>query len=113
MPMTASERMTACFLMEFTFTNGVVCRGFHLNGTNQSVQIADSPALKPTNVTVETWIKLDTEVTPGATLPGQQVIVFKKKFRSGGQFEGYDLLKNRVSGQDCFTFGIASAVDIK
>ncbi len=91
-----------------TFTAGEVGQAFHLNGTNQYVQIADSPSLKPINVSVEAWVKLDTLVTPGANIPGQQIIVFKKNTRSGN-FEGYTLLKDRVSGQDCFSFAIASA----
>jgi len=66
------------------------------------VQIPDSPSLKPTNVSVEAWVKLDTLVTPGANIPGQQIIVFKKNTR-GGNFEGYVLLKDRVGGTDCFS----------
>jgi Concanavalin A-like lectin/glucanases superfamily/Immunoglobulin domain len=91
-----------------TFTGGKVGQAFHLDGTDQYVQIADSPSLKPANVSVEAWVKLDTLVTPGANIPGQQIIVFKKNTRSGN-FEGYTLLKDRVSGQDCFSFAIASA----
>jgi hypothetical protein len=91
-----------------TFAAGEVSQAFHLDGTNQYVQIPDSPSLKPTNVSVEAWVKLDTLVTPGANIPGQQIIVFKKNTRSGN-FEGYVLLKDRVSGQDCFSFAIASA----
>ena len=98
---------TGTLVKGVTYTNGMVGQGFHLNGTNQYVQFADSVSLKPTNVTVEAWVRLDTEVTPGASSPGQQVILFKKNTRDGN-FEGYVLIKNQISGQDCFTFGIAS-----
>ncbi|HLZ54003.1 MAG TPA: LamG-like jellyroll fold domain-containing protein, partial [Verrucomicrobiae bacterium] len=91
-----------------TFAAGRVGQAFHLDGTNQYVQIADSPSLKPANVSVEAWVKLDTLVTPGANIPGQEVIVFKKNTRNGN-FEGYTLLKDRVFGRDCFSFAIASA----
>jgi hypothetical protein len=91
-----------------TFTDGKVGQGFHLNGTNQYIQIADSTSLKPTDVTVEAWVRLDVEVTPNAGNPGLQYIVFKKNTRNYN-FEGYTLLKNRVSGQDIFSFAIASA----
>ncbi|HKW30378.1 MAG TPA: LamG-like jellyroll fold domain-containing protein, partial [Verrucomicrobiae bacterium] len=91
-----------------TFADGKVGQAFHLDGTNQYVQIADSPSLKPANVSVEAWVNLDTLVTPGANIPGQEVIVFKKNTRDGN-FEGYTLLKDRVLGRDCFSFAIASA----
>jgi hypothetical protein len=39
-----------------TFAAGKVGLGFRLDGTNGYVQIPDSDALKPTNVTVEAWV---------------------------------------------------------
>ena len=95
-----------------TFTDGKVGQGFHLNGINQYIQIADSAALKPASVTVEAWVRLDTEVTPGANSPGQEFIVFKKNSRAGN-FEGYSLLKNRLSGRDFFRFAITSSAGMQ
>ena len=95
-----------------TFTDGKVGQGFHLNGINQYIQIADSAALKPASVTVEAWVRLDVQVTPGANSPGQEFIVFKKNSRAGN-FEGYSLLKNQVSGRDFFRFAIASSAGVQ
>jgi subtilisin-like proprotein convertase family protein len=95
-----------------TFTNGVVCQAFHLNGSNQWVQIPDSPSLKPTNVTVEAWVKLDALASPVAAYPGLQYIIFKQNSLSGN-FEGYNLEKNRISGQDVFRFEVSSAAGVQ
>jgi len=95
-------------LENVTFTNGMVGQGFYLNGSNADVQIPDSPSLRPANVTVEAWVKLDALASPVAAYPGLQYIVFKKNSR-GGNFEGYDLEKNRINGQDVFRFQVTSA----
>ena len=62
-------------------------------------------------MTVEAWVRLDAESTPNTSSPGLQYIVFKKNTRTidYGNFEGYTLVKNQVSGQDVFGFTIASA----
>ena len=91
-----------------TFAPGMVGQGFYLNGSNADVQIPDSPSLRPANVTVEAWVKLDALASPVAAYPGLQYIVFKKNSR-GGNFEGYDLEKNRINGQDVFRFQVTSA----
>ncbi len=38
-----------------TFTTGKAGQAFSLNGINQSVDIADAPALRPASATLETW----------------------------------------------------------
>jgi hypothetical protein len=53
-------------------------------------------------------VKLDALASPVAAYPGLQYIVFKKNSRSG-LFEGYDLEKNRVNGQDVFRFQVTSS----
>ena len=95
-------------LENVTFTNGMVGQGFYLNGTNADVQIPYSTSLQPSNVTVEAWVKLDALASPVAAYPGLQYIVFKKNSRDGN-FEAYDLEKNRIDGQDVFRFQVTSA----
>ena len=95
-------------LENVTFTNGMVGQGFYLNGSNADVQIPDSASLKPASVTVETWVRLDALASPVAAYPGLQYIVFKQNTRDG-DFEGYDLEKNRTEdGQDVFRFQVTS-----
>ena len=95
-------------LENVTFTNGMVGQGFYLNGSNADVQIPYSTSLQPTSVTVEAWVKLDAMASPVAAYPGLQYIIFKKNSRSG-LFEGYDLEKNRINGQDVFRFQVTSS----
>jgi len=90
-----------------TFTNGIVGEAFHFNGSNQDVQIPYSTSLEPTNVTVECWVKLDALASPVSVSPGLQYIVFKQNSMSY-DFEGYDLEKNRINGQDVFRFQVSS-----
>ncbi|HEV2211697.1 MAG TPA: LamG-like jellyroll fold domain-containing protein, partial [Verrucomicrobiae bacterium] len=79
-----------------SYAPGLVGQAFRFDGTNGYVQIADSPALKPTNVTVEAWVWLDPNLP--ATNGGEQ-IVFKKNTWSAW-FEGYSLLKETVANPD-------------
>ena len=89
---------------------GVVGSAFTFDGTNGYVQIPDSPALKPTNLTVEAWVQFTwPRLRSGTGAPaGEQFIVFKQNSRTGN-FEGYYLGKTRISGQDHFTFQVSSA----
>jgi hypothetical protein len=95
-------------LENVSFTNGMVGQAFYLNGSNADVQIPYSTSLQPASVTVEAWVKLDALASPVAAYPGLQYIVFKQNSR-GGNFEGYDLEKNRINGQDVFRFQVTSA----
>ena len=88
---------------------GVVGSAFSFDGTNGYVQIPDSPALKPTNLTVEAWVRFASLNSSVSGAPaGEQYIVFKQNSRSSN-FEGYYLGKIRISGQDHFTFQVTSA----
>jgi hypothetical protein len=77
-------------------TDGIGGQAFHLNGTDSYIEIPDSPKLKPKNITVEAWVKLDALESPGASSPGQQVMVFKLNSRDPhqGNFTGYNLFKD-------------------
>ena len=92
---------------------GVVGQAFQFDGTNAYVQIPDSPAFHPTNLTVEAWVLFRTLDTPGhGTYPGQDYIVFKQNSRSS-YFEGIALEKDRyppnVGTNDTFCWETSSA----
>ena len=79
-----------------TYATGKVGQGFHFDGTNGYVQIPDSAALKPANVTIEAWVWLDPSLPSGR---GGEQIVFKKNTWSAW-FEGYSLLKVTIDNGD-------------
>jgi Leucine-rich repeat (LRR) protein len=88
---------------------GMAGSAFSFDGANSYVQVPDSPTLKPTNITIEAWVRFASLDSPGNTAdPGQQYIIFKQNSRSGS-FEGYDLGKARVTGGDAFVFRTTSA----
>ena len=94
-----------------TFAPAVVAQGFKLDGVGDYVEIPDSPALKPAQMSVEAWVRFDSLNTPivstyGAA--GQQYIVFKKNTRVFN-FEAYALRKERVAGVDRLAFSIGDA----
>jgi hypothetical protein len=89
---------------------GVVGSGFGFDGTNGYVQVPDSPVLRPTNLTVEAWVRFDSldSAGSGGSPPGQQYIVFKQNTRTT-YFEGFFLGKGRYANRDFFVFGVSSA----
>jgi Lysyl oxidase/Concanavalin A-like lectin/glucanases superfamily/Immunoglobulin domain/Immunoglobulin I-set domain len=90
---------------------GEVGQCFSFNGTTSYVSIPDSPALRPTNLTVEAWVLFTSLNSTGNGLAGQQYIVFKQNTRSGN-FEGYYLGKERGTGGDHFVFGVSSSAGV-
>jgi len=75
-----------------TYATGEVGQGFRFDGTNGYVQIPDSDALKPTNVTLEAWVWLDPNLPANK---GGEDIVFKQNTWSAW-FEAYCLMKDTI-----------------
>ncbi len=95
-------------------TIGLVGTAFGFDGTNSYVQIPDAPALRPTNLTIEAWVRFDSldSAGSGGSPAGQQYIVFKQNSQNGA-FEGYNLLKNRYGNGDVFSFLISSGDSVE
>jgi hypothetical protein len=87
---------------------GFMGSAFHFDGTNDYIQIPDSPVFHPTNLSVEVWVKFDAYQTPGNTFyPNQQYIVFKQNSRQF-EFEGFGLTKDHDPQGDVFLWEVAS-----
>jgi hypothetical protein len=88
---------------------GVVGMAFDLDGTNALVRIPDSPALRPTNLTIEAWVLFRSLNTTGTSgILGEQYIVFHQNSRLGN-FEGYFLGKSHGTNRDFLLFEVTSA----
>ena len=79
-----------------TFISGQVGQAFRLDGTDDSIQIADSTRLKPANISVSAWVKFDSLDSVTSDI-GLQYILFK---RGNGPFEAFSLFKLRGTGPD-------------
>ena len=95
-----------------SFAGGEVGQAFSFDGTNGYVQIPDSDALKPANVTIEAWVWLDPNLPSNN---GGEQIVFKKN-TSTAWFEGYSLSKTTINNgdgtySDRFQFCVSRAGD--
>ncbi len=91
--------------------SGFIGGAFNFDGTNAYVQIPDSPALRPTNFTIEAWVRfnsLDSAGSGGSPI-GDQYIVFRQNSRTS-TFEGFDLSKTRIAGGDVFRFVVSSQI---
>src|SRR5947208_1422116 len=91
-------------------TAGVVGSAFDFDGTSAYVRINDSPAFHLSNLTIEAWVRFRSldSAGSGGSPAGEQYIVFKQNSRSGN-FEGFDLGKERVSGSDHFRFLVSAS----
>lgn len=93
-----------------TYRTAAVGAGFKFDGVGDLVEIPDSAALKPAQVSVEAWVRFDALDTPPlSATPGLQYIVFKRNSRMAN-FEGYALRKERVSGIDRFVFSALNSL---
>lgn len=92
-----------------SFAGGKVGQGFLFDGNDDVVSIPDSPTLKPAQVTVDAWVKFNSlDSTTSGAPPGHQYLIFKQNSRTAN-FEGYNLLKIRITEGEKFLFGITSA----
>jgi hypothetical protein len=89
------------------FGTGVVAEAFSLDGSNDFVQVTDNPNLRPTQFTVDAWIK--TTTIPDPIKPA---FILARSGTIG--FTGYELSVNYTSGVarvhvnlDQITFGTA------
>ncbi len=89
---------------------GFVGTAFGFDGTNAYVTIPDSTSLRPTNFTIEAWVKFTSlnSAGSGGSPAGDQYLVFRQNSRSS-DFEGFDLSKMRIGGGDVFRFLISSS----
>ena len=90
-----------------TYVPGKVGLGFNFDGTNGEITIPDSPVLKPTNLTIEAWVRFSSSnswETNGAPV-GEQYII-EKPNQDG--HDGYILFKLRDTNtlRDFFVFGV-------
>src|SRR6266404_1381687 len=87
---------------------GMSGSAFSFDATNRYVQIPDSPAQKPANLTVMCWVRFASLNSAGNTPNlGQQYLIFKQNSRNSA-FEGFDLSKYRA-GADVFAFRASSS----
>jgi Concanavalin A-like lectin/glucanases superfamily len=100
-----------------TDTNvGYIDNCFVFDGTNGFAMIPDAPALHPTNLTIETWIRCDLLDTPSlGSYPGQQYIIFHQNAEEY-DFEGFDLAKDRrpigIATNDTWCFECTSVAGL-
>ncbi len=89
---------------------GYVGTAFGFDGTNAYVQVPDTTSLRPTNLTIEAWVKFTSlnSAGSGGSPAGDQYIVFKQNTRTS-DFEGFDLSKTRIGSGDVFQFLISSS----
>jgi RHS repeat-associated protein len=89
---------------------GMVGQAFSFDGTNGYVDVPDSPALRPTNLTIEAWVLFNSSNSTHTTSVsnGTEYIVFRQNTNSTG-IEGFDLAKKRFNGQDRFVFEVTSS----
>src|SRR4029077_15869755 len=82
---------------------GVGGSGFGFDGTNGFVAISNSALLRPTNFTIEGWVRFAgcDSAGSGGSPAGDQYIIFRQNTRST-DFEAFDLSKTRVGASDVF-----------
>ena len=89
------------------YAAAVFGKGFRFDGRNSVVSVPDDPSQHPAQITVACWVKFNELLTPGAATPGLQYLMFKKRPSNSG-FEGFALVKDRLTGADRFKIVLAN-----
>jgi len=89
------------------FAPGMVGQGFSFNGTSNRVAVPDSSNLRPAQISVEAWVKLNSLENGVGWPPGLEYLVFKQNSREFN-FEGYSLAKERRDDVERFSFALTS-----
>ena len=89
------------------YAGAVFGKGFSFDGRSNVVSVPDDPSQHPTQITVACWVKFNELLTPGAATPGLQYLMFKRRPANSG-FEGFALVKDRLTGADRFKIVIAN-----
>jgi hypothetical protein len=89
------------------YTAAVFGKGFRFDGRNSVVAVPDDLAQHSPQITVACWVKFNELLTPGAATPGLQYLMFKRRPANSG-FEGFALVKDRLTGADRFKIVLAN-----
>ena len=89
------------------YTGAVFGKGFSFDGRSSVVSVPDDPAQHSPRITVACWVKFNELLTPGAATPGLQYLMFKRRPANSG-FEGFALVKDRLTGADRFKIVLAN-----
>lgn len=100
-----------------SFTNGIIGQAFRFDGTNGYILVPDSPILKPTNLTIEAWVRFSSLKSKVYGAPADwQIIAEKPDICPPGPnwfpsyIGGYTLYKQKEkSGNDNFVFGVTAS----
>src|SRR5436190_929947 len=92
-----------------TSSAGLVGQAFGFDGTNGFVEVPDAASLRPTNLTVEAWVRFSSLDSAGNSSSGDQYIVFRQNSSTNsGTFEGFALMKARGTNGDTFVFEVSN-----
>jgi hypothetical protein len=97
-----------------SYTGGKVGTAFNFDGTNGFIQIPDASDLKPTNLTIEVWVRFSSLNSKrygtygGGPPAGEQFIVTKPNIQVNPYQSAYVLYKWRNGSVDNFEFEVDS-----
>ena len=89
------------------YTSAVFGQGFTFDGVSNVVSVPDDPSQHSSQITIACWVKFNELLTSGAATPGLQYLMFKRRPANNG-FEGYTLVKDRLTGRDRFKMVVAN-----
>lgn len=103
-----------------SFTNGIVGQAFQFDGTNGFILVPDNPILKPTNLTIEVWVRFSSlKSQEYGWYPATNLQIIAEKpdinptsssyFNDAFYNDGYVLFKQKNKNHDNFEFGVAAS----